>query len=82
MRESERTVVDCLIVLEGENPSFFSYMNHDSALELQELGLQNAESINLRETDDRPVPRALKEGETCIMDILVKMEPGFTHSLN
>jgi len=82
MKEGE-TVVDVLIVLEGQNPSFYSYMSHDEALSIQENGgLSCAEKVNLRETPDRKVSEALKKGETCIEDVLVRLEPCRDYWLN
>lgn len=64
-------VTDALVVLDGYNPSFFSYIDFDEANRLLECGLNNAEKVNLKETPDRPIPDSLKRGETEILDIQV-----------
>lgn len=66
---NEMLVVDCLVRQDGENPSFYSYMNYEEALRIQQCGLSNAERVFLRETVDRPVSNLLKEGVSEIVDI-------------
>ena len=79
----QETVVDCLVVLDGQNPSFKSYMTYDNACLINQIGgLANAEQINLKETDDRPIPQDLKEGRVCIQDVLVKLDPNVCYYLN
>lgn len=75
-------VVDCF-VLEDSGKAFFSLMTHDKAQEIQANGgLANAEQINLRETTERPIPDSIKQGISCIQDILVKIEPNQMIYLN
>lgn len=79
----ENIVVDALVILDGENGGFFSYMNHEQAQQIQLTGgLANQECINLRETEERKIPESLKRGEACITDILVRLEPNVEYSLN
>jgi hypothetical protein len=82
MAEQE-TVVDVIVMQDGENPAFKAYMPHSSALTIQENGgLSHATSINLRETPDRPIPNSIKDGTSCITDVLVRLEPNINFSLN
>lgn len=67
-------VADALIVQDGTNPSFFAYLPIEEAIRIEACGLENAVSIILRETDDRPIPESLSQGFTEIKDILVKEE--------
>lgn len=79
----ENIVVDLIVLQDGENRGFFSYMNHEQAVEIQMCGgLENAECVNLRETPDRPIPDSLKNGTSTITDILVRLEPNVEVSLN
>lgn len=76
-------VVDCLVRLDGENPSFYSLMPHEKALEIQNNGgLSECSQIILRETPERPIPESVKKGEACITDILVRLEPNMCIFLN
>lgn len=79
---SEQYVVDCLVVQDGTNPSFFSYMNHSEAQRIQECGLNNAEQVLLKETTDRVIPESLKQGVSEITDVLVRLELNTTLCLN
>lgn len=75
--------VDALVMLDGENGGFHSYMSYENALEIQACGgLANAECINLRETEDRKIPQSLKEGLACVTDILVRLDPSIPYFLN
>lgn len=65
-------VCDALIVQDGTNPSFFSYIAIEEALRIQECGLANAETVILRETEDRPVSKTLQMGVTEIIDVQIK----------
>lgn len=68
---------DVIVVLDGENPSFKSYMNCDQVALIQNNGgLSCAEQVFLRETSDRPVPESLKGGISMITDIWVTLVPG------
>jgi hypothetical protein len=76
-------VVDCLVLLDGENGGFFSYMDYDQAFAIQEFGgLQKAEQVVLKETTDRRIPESLKSGITEITDVLVRLEPNCAFYLN
>lgn len=75
-------VVDAIVMLDGENGGFFSYMNHQEALRLQACGLSNADQVMLKETPDRQIPESLKQGITEITDVLVKLEPNCSFFLN
>ena len=81
MKEND-VVVDIWVIQDGENPPFRSYMNYDQALYIQQVGLENAETIHLRETPDRKIPEILKQGQSCIMDIWVRLEPNTYYCLN
>ena len=77
------TVVDVIVFQDGENPAFKSYIKYENALEIQANGgLANSECVNLRETPDRPIPESLKDGKTCITDVLVRLEPNTAVYLN
>lgn len=80
--EKDEYCVDCLVVLDGKNPSFFSYMDYEQAQFLQEVGLSNAEAIILKETNDRQIPRSLTKGISMITDVLVRLEPNICINLN
>lgn len=81
MKEND-FVVDAIVMLDGENGGFFSYMYHEEALKLQAIGLENAEQILLRETTDRLIPDSLKQGVTQICDVWVRLEPNMVFILN
>lgn len=79
----ENIVVDALVILDGENPAFFSYMGHEQVQQIQLTGgLSNQECINLRETEERKIPESLKRGEACITDILIRMESNCEYYIN
>lgn len=79
----EREVTDVMVMLDGTNKPFFSYMDYEQALYIQSIGgLSNAEQVNLRETQDRPVPESLKDGFTTITDVLVRLQPNCAVYLN
>lgn len=78
----ENIVVDALIVCDGKNNSFFSYIPIEIAEEMMLDSGLDCESVVLRETDDRPVPQELKDGQTEITDILVKLEANIMFYLN
>lgn len=82
MKEGDGVVVDVLVVQDGNNKPFLAYMNYENALEVQAMGLANAECVNLRETPDRPIPDSLKDGTSCITDVLVRLEPNVAICLN
>ncbi len=75
-------VVDAVVILDGTNPGFFSYMNYDEAQRVQQCGLNNADQVFLKETPDRKIPESLKNGLTEICDIWVKLEPNCAVYLN
>ena len=75
-------VVDCVVILDGENNGFLSYMKAEEALRLQECGLAEADEIHLRETPDRQIPESLKKGESVIEDIWVKLEANQSYYIN
>lgn len=75
-------VVDAVVMLDGENGGFFSYMNHEEALRLQACGLANADRVILKETPERQIPDSLKNGMTEITDVWVKLEPNCAVYLN
>lgn len=75
-------VTDVLVMQDGYNPSFFSYMACEEAQRIQECGLANAGQIWLKEVDERPIPKCLKKGESEITDILVKLQPNVPIYLN
>ena len=75
-------VTDAIVILDGENKGFFSYLKVEEALRLEECGLGNAEQVHLKETTDRPVPESLKKGESVIEDIWVKLEANKNYYLN
>ena len=81
MKEQEY-VVDALVVLDGENGGFFSYMNYDEAQRIQQCGLASAGQVLLKETTDRKIPDTLKNGITEICDVWVRLEPNISYSLN
>lgn len=79
----EHEVVDVMVFQDGFNKPFFSYMNAQQASEIVNCGgLSQAECINLRETEDRPVPQELKDGQSTIIDVLVRLEPNRAICLN
>ena len=81
--ESKRTVVDVIVVTDGKNPSFRAYMDYDYTVDLQlNGGLSCSETVNLHETNDRPVPESVKNGTSSIIDVLVRLEPYVEHSIN
>lgn len=84
MKEQEREdyVVDCLVTLDGRNKPFFSYVPYDVAQKIQEIGLENAETIIFRETEDRKIPKVLVDGLACITDVYVRLEPDVVMNLN
>lgn len=75
-------VVDCIVITDGTNPDFFSYMPYEQAQAIQQVGLSHSEQVILRETPDRKIPDGMKNGEMCITDILVRLEPNISVSLN
>jgi endonuclease V-like protein UPF0215 family len=76
-------VVDCLVMLDGINGGFFSYMDYDQAYAIQEFGgLQKAEQVILKETPDRKIPDTLKNGLVEITDVLVRLQPNCAFYLN
>lgn len=79
---SAEYVVDALVVLDGTNPSFLSYMNYDEAQRIQQCGLNNAGKVLLKETTDRIIPDSLKNGTSEICDVLVKLDPNCAVYLN
>lgn len=80
---NEREVVDVMVMLDGENKPFFSYMDYAQACYIQSIGgLSCAEQVNLRETQERPVPDSLKNGLTEITDVLVRLQPTVAYYLN
>ena len=82
MKENE-IAVDVMVLQDGDNKGFFSYMPYEQAVEIQNCGgLENAECVNLRETPDRPIPDTLKDGTSTIVDILVRLEPNVEVSFN
>mgnify|MGYP001569343390 CR=1 FL=1 len=66
----------CWILLDGDNPPFRSYMDVDEVARVQRVGFKHAQQINLKETDDRPIPQNLKDGITMIEDIYITLIPG------
>jgi len=79
---SAEYVVDALVVLDGTNPSFLSYMNYEEAQRIQQCGLNNAGKVLLKETTDRVIPESLKNGTSEICDVQVKMEANVPIYLN
>ena len=75
-------VTDVIVLLDGQNGGFFSYMPYEQAQQIQSVGLSQSEQVILRETEDRQIPEALKTGEVCITDILVRLEPNCAFNLN
>ena len=62
MTEQE-VVVDALVVLDGKNPSFLTYITHEQAQEIYDVGGTNYdEKVILKETPDRKVPTSLVRG--------------------
>lgn len=79
----ENEVVDVIVLRDGYNPGFHAYMPYSEAIAIQnEGGLSGAKQVNLRETPDRPIPESVKNGTTCITDILVELQPKISFSLN
>ena len=75
-------VADCWVTLDGENKPFLAYMDFDQASIIQELGLENIDSVCFKETDDRPIPESLTQGLSEIKDILVRLQPNICFFLN
>ena len=75
-------VVDAVVMLDGQNGGFFSYMNYDEAQRIQACGLANANQVLLKETTDREIPESLKQGITEITDVQIKMEANVPIYLN
>lgn len=81
--EQDNTVVDAIIVTDGQNPSFFSYIPAEIAQQIvAEGGLSCSDCLILRETADRPVPDYVKDGLVEITDVYVKLEAEKEHFLN
>ena len=79
----EREVVDVLVVQDGANKSFLSYMDADQANMIANCGgLSQTEQVHLNETETRPIPDSLKEGFSIITDVLVRLQPNCSYSLN
>jgi hypothetical protein len=79
----EREVVDVIVLQDGENRPFFSYMDAEQANMIANCGgLSQAECVNLRETKERPVPQSLKDGQSTITDVLVRLQPNIAIYLN
>ena len=77
------TVNDVLVVQDGQNPSFYAYMDQEETQRIQALGsLSNADRVCLKDTEERPIPQSLKKGESFITDIQVKLEPNIVYYLN
>lgn len=57
-------------------------MDYEQAQFLQEVGLEGAKAVILKETEDRPISKSLLNGESAIVDILVKLEPNVCIYLN
>lgn len=79
----EREVVDVIVVQDGANKPFLSYMDADQANMIASCGgLSQAEQVHLRETEERPIPNSLKEGFSTITDVLVRLQPNCAVYLN
>lgn len=79
----EREVVDIIVVQDGTNKSFLSYMDADQANMIANCGgLSQTEQVHLNETETRPIPDSLKEGFSIITDVLVRLQPNCSYSLN
>lgn len=75
-------VVDAIIMLDGQNGGFKAWMDFDEAKRISDIGWENVNCINIRDAQDRPIPQTLKNGETIITDIMVRIEPNIEVSLN
>ncbi len=82
MKEQDIIANDVLVVQDGENPSFFSYTVEEETQRITQCGLQNAGRIHLRETPERRIPQSLKDGQSEITDIQVKLAPNVIVYLN
>lgn len=65
-----------IVILDGENKPFRSYMECEEVNRIANIGFSNADQLHLRETDDRIIPTSLKNGITCIKDVWVVLTPG------
>lgn len=74
--------VDALVLLDNGKTGFHSYVEINHAIELYNTGLANAEYVNLRESDKYSVPDSLKNGESAITDLLIRMEVNKEYFLN
>lgn len=76
-------VTDAIVYLDGKNGGFHSWMAIEEANRIMNNGgLQEAGCAVLRETDDRPIPQTLKDGQVEITDIHIKLEPNVFFYLN
>lgn len=66
---------DVIVLLDGNNGGFHSYMKTTEAERIGTQGLQNAQHVILTELPDRPIPNTLKDGTALIKDVLVKIQP-------
>lgn len=65
----------CIVILDGNNKPFRSYINCDVANLMIQKGMKNFESLTLRETEDRRVPESLKQGMSMITDVWITLTP-------
>lgn len=82
MTEKDCVVNDALVVLDGKNPSFFSWILQEETDRIKECGLKNAEYVFLKDTPDRPMPQSLLHGRSEITDIQIRLQPDVVVYLN
>lgn len=73
---------DVLVVQDGKNGSFHSYMTMEEANRIVDIGLLNAGKVLLKEYPQRIIPKSLKEGRSQIVDIQVRLDPNVVYVLN
>ena len=55
---------------------FNTYITPESMAEIQAIGLANTDRVMFHETNEKPVPEALKAGEMCLNDLWSVIVPG------
>lgn len=73
---------DALVLMDSMN-AFKSHMRIEEVERINACGgIPNAETVNLWESKERPIPSCLKYGESIIKDVLVVMQPNISICLN
>lgn len=56
--------------------TFHTYVTPESMAEINAVGLANTDRVMFHETEDKPLPEALKIGAMCINDLWSVIAPG------